>query len=72
MGHVKPQTFINVPKKKTQTNSPPLTPLVLLTIELKTKPYPERERVNPPFKRTNGARVRFLFEKQEWDLIRIV
>ena len=53
MGHVKPQTFINVPKKKKNQTNPP-----------KTLPRErEREReVNPPFKRTNGARVGFLFE----------
>ena len=51
MGHVKPQTFINLPKKKNPNKSP-------------QNPTPrEREReVNPPFKRTNGARVGFLFE----------
>ena len=56
MGHVKPQTFINVPKKKKKKPK-----------QIPPKPYPERERerereVNPPFKRTNGARVGFLFE----------
>ena len=58
MGHVKPQTFINVPKKKKKKkpNKSPQNP---------TPRERERERereVNPPFKRTNGARVGFLFE----------